>query len=318
MKKPYFSLIIPLALDRKAEVLDSISKLDYPKSQYEVIIERGTNPSRNRNVGAKKAKGEILCFLDDDAIVPKELLKEAKEIFGYRFPNPVMPKVDILGGPQLTPKDDKWFAKACGEVLGSKFGSLSMSKRYRQEEECYYADENSLTSCIMFVRKDAYKKIGGFNESLFPGEDPEFLARAKAKKCRIVYSPDIYIYHRRRPTVLKYCEQMFSYGEQRLKKEKSAKSEGKKGLMFYIPMAFALYIISLIFFNTNSLYQIPLLVYLVIAILFSVPTNRGFLTFLIMPFIFFLTHFMYGLGMLEGWFNNLDSNKDKGDLYEQL
>ena len=36
-----FSLIIPLAPERGAEILDSIKKLDYPKSEFHVIIIKG-------------------------------------------------------------------------------------------------------------------------------------------------------------------------------------------------------------------------------------------------------------------------------------
>jgi GT2 family glycosyltransferase len=323
-----FSIIVPVAPDRGAEVINSIKNLDFPKSQYEVIIERGTNPSRNRNIGAKKAKGEILCFLDDDAIVPRDLLKEAKRLFEWRlndnffsfihvedYPSNILDSrtIDILGGPQLTPPDDKWFAKACGEILASPFGSLSMADRYRKGKENFNADENSLTSCIMFVRADAYKMIGGFNESLFPGEDPEFLARAKKKGFRIAYSPNIYIWHRRRATLMGYIKQMFDYGKVRLEKEKKAKSEGKKGLLFYIPMLFSLYIMLIIFYSPTWL-SYPLIAYLFLSFIFTcialkdsaMANPKRLYSYLLLPCIFFITHFFYGLGMIEGlakrWF----------------
>ena len=235
--KPYFSIIIPVAPSRGAEVLNSIKQLDFPKNQYEVIVEKGTNPSRNRNIGAKRAKGEVLCFLDDDAIVPKGLLKEAKKIMDSKhhlakdYPNY---DIAILGGPQLTPPDDKWFPKLCGEVLASKFGSLSMADRYRKGKENLNANENLLTSAIMFVRADAFKKIGGFDEKMYPGEDPLFLAEAKRKGFRIAYSPDIFIWHRRRPTLMKYIQQIFSYGQSRISKEGKTKSEGHKGLFLWL------------------------------------------------------------------------------------
>jgi len=53
-----FSLVIPLAPGRNAEILDSIKQLDYSKKEFEIIVEEGTNPSDNRNKGAKKSKGE--------------------------------------------------------------------------------------------------------------------------------------------------------------------------------------------------------------------------------------------------------------------
>ena len=298
--KPYFSLIIPVAPDRGAEVLDSIRRLDFPKSQYEVIVERGTNPSRNRNNGAKKAKGEILCFLDDDAIVPKGLLTNAEKyfkLFEYHKLAKDYPhnNIDILGGPQLTPPDDKWFAQACGEVLASPFGTLGMSNRYKRGKLNLNAGENDLTSANMFVRADAFKKIGGFNEKLYPGEDPEFLARAKKKGFRIAYSPDLIVYHRRRATLMGFIQQFFSYGYVRLKKEKICKTKARP--TFYIPMLFALYVCSLPFISMfSNLVFVPLLIYFVLAMGFSI---RDKPYTLLLPILFFVLHFFYGLGMME-------------------
>jgi len=45
--------IIPLAPDRKLEILDSFKKL---KNKIALIVEKGKNPSKNRNIGIKKAK----------------------------------------------------------------------------------------------------------------------------------------------------------------------------------------------------------------------------------------------------------------------
>ena len=43
-----FSLIIPLAPDRDAPILESIKKLDYPRSEFHVVVVKGLNPSENR------------------------------------------------------------------------------------------------------------------------------------------------------------------------------------------------------------------------------------------------------------------------------
>ena len=76
-----FSIVIALAPYRSAEVLKSLKNVKYDKKKYEIIIKKGLNPSENRNYGIKKAKGEIIYFLDDDAIVDKNILKNAEEFF---------------------------------------------------------------------------------------------------------------------------------------------------------------------------------------------------------------------------------------------
>src|SRR3989338_6285371 len=150
MKK--FSIVIALAPYRSAEVLRSLKNINYDKGKYEIIIEKGYNPSENRNKGVKKAKGEIIYFLDDDAIVDKNILKNAEGFFSKY-------KVDIVGGPQLTPKDDNFFAKLFGTAIESFWGSYKMANRYKK---------GNLNSNA-FVKKDVFNKIKGFDTRLWPG-----------------------------------------------------------------------------------------------------------------------------------------------------
>src|SRR3989344_7895011 len=189
------SIVIAVAPNRDAEVLSSLKNVDYPKKNYEVIVVKGLNPSENRNNGVKKAKGDIIAFIDDDAIVHKDILKNAERFFN-KYKN-----IDIIGGPQLTPKNDKWFARISGYALESYFGANKMSKRYKIGKLDFDADENSLTSANCFVRKNVFKKINGFNVKLFPGEDPEFFAMAKKNGFKIAYAPNVVIYHRRRASL---------------------------------------------------------------------------------------------------------------------
>ena len=105
-----FSVVIALAPERDAVVLKSLEKADYDKDKIEVIIKKGLNPSENRNKGVKEAKGEIIAFIDDDAIVDENIFKNAEEFFNNH------PEIDLVGGPQLTPEDDGFFAKTYGQA----------------------------------------------------------------------------------------------------------------------------------------------------------------------------------------------------------
>src|SRR3989344_8388993 len=167
MKK--FSIVIAVALYRNAEVLKSIKSLDYDKNKYEIIIEKGDNASENRNRGIKKAKGEIIAFIDDDAIVHKDLLKNAEDFFKKH-------DIDIVGGPQLTPKDDNFSAKLFGSAIETFWCSYKMANRYKRGKLSLDADELSLTSANVFVKKEVFKKLEGFDPRLWPGEDPEFFS----------------------------------------------------------------------------------------------------------------------------------------------
>src|SRR4030043_214502 len=142
--------------------------MDFSKKNYGIIIERGPNASDNRNRGFKKSRGQIIVFLDDDGIVDKDLLKNAEKFFKEH------PEIDIVGGPQLTPKDEKGFALVSGYTLSSKFGGWNTSSRYEKKKLNLNADDTFLTTAVMFCKKNVFEKVR-FDENLFPGEDSKFV-----------------------------------------------------------------------------------------------------------------------------------------------
>ena len=306
-----FSLVIPVAPERNAEILESIKKMDYPKKEFHVVVVRGKNPSENRNKGAEKAVGEIIGFLDDDAKVEKDFLKNIENFFNK------YPSIDVVGGPQLTPKDDKSFAKISGYALCSRFGAAGTSNRYKKGELNLDADESSITSANLFVRKHVMNKVS-FDTNLFPGEDPKFIEDAKEAGFRVAYCPDFVVYHRRRPTITGFTKQIFNYGKVRPKKESLSKT--LKHPFFLIPSLFVIYLAFLIInslfnpiitggfigvdkFNSNILF-IPLLLYIALAIIFSFidsVDNKDFKAVFVLPFIYLLIHLSYGIGMIRGY-----------------
>jgi len=290
------SIIIAVAPYRNAEVLKSIKSLGYNSKRYEIIVKKGKNTSENRNYGIKKAKGEIIAFVDDDAIVDKNWLKNAEDFFNEY-------NVDILGGPQLTPKNDSFFGKLAGAAIESYWCSYKMSKRYKKAKINLNADELSLTSANCFVKKNVFKKLNGFNTKLWPGEDPEFFSRAKENGFKIAYSPDLIIYHKRRNNLFSLLKQHYNYGNVRLKKEWINKKN--VNFVMIIPTVFTLYIIFLpilLLFSKQFFFPIKLhlIIDILVGIYIALKKNILYLPFL--PFVFFLVHFSYGLGMLVSFF----------------
>lgn len=297
-----FSIVIAVAPYRDIEVLKSLKELKYNNKKYEIIIKKGYNASENRNYGIKKAKGEIIYFLDDDAIIDKNILKNAEEFFDKY-------DVDILGGPQLTPKDDKFFAKIFGSAIESYWCSYKMANRYKKGKLNLDADELSLTSANVFIKKNVFKKIKGFDERLWPGEDPEFFSRAKKNNFKIAYSPELIIYHRRRSNLFSLLKQHYKYGNVRLKKE--AINKNFVNPVMIIPGVFALYTIFLqILILISKDFFFPIKLHLIIDIFMGIyiglKNNILFIPFL--PFVFFLIHFSYGMGMLVSLFETISKS----------
>ncbi len=322
-----FSLVIPVAPERGAEIIESIKELDFPKNEFHVVIVRGLNPSENRNKGAKQSYGEIIGFLDDDAVVDKNLLKNAADFFDKH------PEIDIVGGPQLTPPDDKTFAKISGYGLSSKFGAWKMANRYDGKKAQINADETMLTSANLFCRRKVMETIG-FDPTLFPGEDPKFIADAQKKGFKVSYSPDLVIYHRRRATVKGLIKQIFSYGKFRPAKEPFF--ETIKMPFFLFPSILLVYLIALftsvliphsitgnaVYFsdilNVKANYLVlfwflPLIAYLILDAIFSIYEsfkNKNITALFLLPFIFPLIHLSYGAGMIYGYIKRQNRIKE--------
>lgn len=294
-EKPRYSVIIALAPWREPEVLDSINTQDFEKEEYEVIIEKGTNVPINRNNGFKKSKGEIIIFLDDDAMIGKDYLKNIDLFFQKH------PEMDILGGPQLTPKTDGLFARSNGHVLGSFFCSTSARNRYRAAKLNLKANSDYLTGANLIAKRRVLDKIK-FKENVYPSDDVNFVETAKREGFKVGYDPKVRIYHRRRGDLSNLIEQIFDYARSRPKF--SIKENILKRPLFVVPSLFLLYLFVIPFIAPISwVFLIPLLIYLSLNLVFSIETslsNRDPLSLIFTPSLFLIIHITYGLGLIVG------------------
>jgi len=285
-----FSIIIALAPWRDAEILQYIKKLDFPRKEFEVIVVKGLNVPDNRNRGVDRAKGEILIFLDDDAIIEPDFLRRVDNFFEkYK-------EVDILGGPQLTPKSDKFFAKINGYVLANQFACPGINKRYKKSRLNLNADSNYITGALMIIKKKIFEKLE-FDRNIYPADDVYFINSAKKLGFKIATSPEIYIYHRRRPGIKSLVKQIYNYG-------KSRPRISPFKVLFSVPSLFLIYLILIWpLFLLSWMFIIPLLAYIALDIIFSSYEsfkNKSFLSIFLLPIIFLIIHLSYGLGFIIG------------------
>ncbi len=291
------SAIVPVGPNRDIEILESAEKF---KKKLRLIIEKGTNPSENRNRGIKKAKTEFVAFVNAHTILPDNWIDEIEIFFGEH------PEIDIAGGPQLTSKKEKIFVRASGYALSSIFGAAEASVRYKIKNLNLKANEKHLTSANLICRRNVFKKIK-FDENLYPGEDPKFIADAIDSGFKVAYTPKIYVYHKRRTNLKALIKQIFNYGLVRPRKEKF--SDTLKKPLFLVPSLFVLYLAFLptfVFVNYISLF--PFFLYLVLNLFFSFYEgikNKDFPSIILLPLLFFFIHISYGVGFFYGTIEKL-------------
>lgn len=316
-----FSLIIPVAPGREADILTSIGRLEYPAAGFELLVVRGSNPSANRNRGARQARGDILVFLDDDAAIPADYLRQA-ELFFARHP-----AVDIVGGPQLTSKEDRGFSKISWYALSSIFGAWKVSNRYAVRKARFNVDETAVSSANLLCRKQVLEKIA-FDTRLFPGEDPKFIADARKAGFNIAYCPTILLYHHRRPTIVRLIQQVFSYGKARPQKEPFR--DTLRMPFFFAPSLFLFYLLGLCCLvtvkpqlisdtRTGAIVFSPLLTYVFSAIFFGIYDalkHRDMRAVFFLPFIYPVIHISYGAGMVWGYCRKMVRRPGTGIMHQ--
>lgn len=119
-----------------------------------VVRESRHNVARVRNTGARFAGGDVLVFVDADTVVPEELLWRVVEALAE--PGCLGGAVDTDYRPaKLTSKIYLRFWRVVGRLLGMAQGATQ------------------------FCRREAFDALGGYDETLYMGEDVDFYRRLK-------------------------------------------------------------------------------------------------------------------------------------------
>lgn len=285
------SIIIPLAPDLE---INPVRDLNVKKGSPVYII-KGKNPSTNRNLGVEKAKTPLVAFINGHTVLSDDWEDKATKFFN------IYKDIDIAGGPQLNYKKDPFFAKASGYAMSSIFGAADVSTRYKTKALDLNADERSITSANLICRKEVFKKVK-FDASIYPGEDPKFIADAKKAGFKVAYSPEIIAYNKRRTSFSALAKQIFNYGKARPKKESLIETIKKP--FFLIPSFFLIYVLVLpALLLISYLFALPLVFYIVLSLAFSILAgikNKHVSAIPLLPLIFLVIHISYGLGFLSG------------------
>ena len=285
-----------------ARAIDNLSKGTVP---IRIIPTGVVNPPQKRDMAIPLAKGEILAFIDDDAYPANDWLKNASKNF-------IDPEVAAVGGPAVTPAYDSLRQKASGLVYSSLLVSGQYSYRYlpkpRKEVDDY-------PSCNFLVRKSIMQELGGFDTNFWPGEDTKLcLDITKKLGKKIIYDPQVLVYHHRRPLFTPHLKQIASYALHRgyfVKKY----SQTSLRLAYFIP---TLFLSALIIGAVLSLISVPFrMIYLsgLSLYLFLVFISSIFKDLRLIPLVFLgiiSTHLTYGFWFLKG----LLSLRLKEEYYE--
>ena len=130
--------------------------------KYHCKIVKGGMPAKGRNQGAKYSKGEYFVFIDADVILPDGFLKEALKEFEERG-------LDIAGTLQLPISTGNKLKDFICRII------YAIPNQWMKSMEKF---KKPYMQICMFVKKETYKKTGGFDEKIIYAEDSEYAKRA--------------------------------------------------------------------------------------------------------------------------------------------
>ncbi len=199
MKKPYLSVIIPAynASETLGRLLGSLKTSSF--KNFEVIVgddasneqylvgkgikivrlTRNRGPAAARNAAVKRAKGNVLVFLDADVTVYPDTLSKIAGKF----------KEDH----DLTAVTGVWDKHQQTKSFFPQFKAMrdwSYWTNERGRDGYYYL----FSTRIAAIRREVFIRLGGFNEAFRQMEDVELTYRI-AKRYAIIFAPDVRVHH---------------------------------------------------------------------------------------------------------------------------
>lgn len=203
--KHFVSIIIPILNAEKyiKECLYSLSNLAYPKESLEIIAVDGGSSDKTsdiaekfnvsilreskatistlRNIGARKARGSILAFVDSDCVVQRDWLKNALEILSDE-------NMGAVGEEYRLPDKPSWIEKIWDMQIAGR----------RKNREVEWLPSGNLV-----MTKRVFDEIGGFNEGLVTSEDVDLCRRIRQKGLKVVSDDRLAVTHLGNPKNIK-------------------------------------------------------------------------------------------------------------------
>lgn len=175
----YFSIIIPCLNESKylPKILQNLNDQNYQsfetiiidansedhtaelartyKTSYPITIltTQKRNPSYQRNIGSKLAKGKVLIFMDADTQIPSNYLSGIRHAFETKRPHMLTTHINVDS------------TKASDQIFSTFVNTFFEITKYFETPSVYGA--------MMAIKKNVFDDIEGFDENISYSEDSQ-------------------------------------------------------------------------------------------------------------------------------------------------
>jgi GT2 family glycosyltransferase len=233
---PAASVIVPTRErpDRLARCLEALARQDYPR--FEVIVvdspvtdataelvragvpglatlryvrENGRGPARARNAGLRVATGDVVAFVDDDAVPDVHWLTEL--VRGLSAGANVACVTGLILPLELETPAQVWFEQFGGFSKGFTRRVYDLDRHRPADRLFPYTAARFGSGASMAFRHSVLLDLGGF-DPLVGGEDADAYFRVISGGYQLVYQPTALVYHEHRREYEALRAQLFLYG----------------------------------------------------------------------------------------------------------
>jgi glycosyltransferase involved in cell wall biosynthesis len=331
-EKPFISFIIPSMNEKKyiRKCIESVLMNNYPQNKIEILVSDGFSKDGTREIvkefskkynfiklidntnkilasawnrGIENSKGDIIIIANAHAEIEKDHFQKC-----IYYMNEY--KTDCVGPVLIThPQDTTAIGKTISAMMSHPFG-VGNSKFRTGVDKPTFVDTVHLGA----YKKEVFKKIR-YNEDLVRSQDIEMHGRLHRAGFNMLLVPDIKAHYYTRSDPKGFFKFGFINGYWVTAPWAFGTSMTK--IRHLVPMTFVWSIIIpiLVTFFVSNFYYISFLIitfYLSLTLLVSlhktIQTKKIFY-FFIMPIIFLIYHFTYGIGSSVGFFKSLFSKQ---------
>ena len=238
------------------------------------------------NIAIKESNGQFISRLDVHTVYPKNYFEKCIELSKTI-------NADNIGGTIIS-----CGVSICGKAIAHSMSSLFGVGNSTPRIKSYDGYVDSIA--FGFWDKQVFDKYGFFDETLIKNQDEDHNYLIIENGGKVYQSSKIKTYYFVREKIIDFIKQMFYYGF--YKPLVLVKNISRIKIRHIIPSLFSVYIFTL-FFSLNPFWLIPLFLYLLLNILFSIINKKNILTKIFCIIIFPIMHMSYGIGFILGLIN---------------
>ena len=166
------------------------------------VVEANRNPATRRNRAVSVARGEVLAFIDDDAVADRQWLATACAYLDAH------PDVLAVGGPDPAPPGSPASELISETLLATPWIGSGVAAHENRRGIFDVRRASDIALVNLFVRRSAFT---GFDEAIgYIGEDTALLEELR-RRGRVVYHEGVRVFHRRRAFPGPYLRQRWRY-----------------------------------------------------------------------------------------------------------